>query len=145
MIVKVVGCMGDLLANAHTDGPLCETWVAYLSDSDDLAIDRQGGRRWTKRGQSGDDLGDKRGDISSSRHNGGSRRHNGSSRGIRGSRYAKGKGDGSKDDWRTHFRGLMPSECEGWYGSSSTFDGIQIVVVVILIGEMFYIGSKREW
>ena len=48
VIVKVVACRGTCQPmSTHMDRLLqcCEACVAYPSDSDDLAIDRQGGRR----------------------------------------------------------------------------------------------------
>ncbi len=73
----------------------CEACVAYLSNSDDLAIDSQGGRRWTICRQSADDLGNVGGDILSSRHTSGSSD-------ISGSRHTGGKGHKSSENRVTH-------------------------------------------
>ena len=93
VIVKVVGCRAiykQMSTQMERLLQQCEACVAYLSDSDGLAIDSQGGRRWTICGQSGDDLCEIGGDILSSRHTSGSSD-------ISGSRHAGGKNDRSSE------------------------------------------------
>lgn len=57
--VNVVACKGNFCQPMRTDECVCnhaKEALAYLGDSVDLAIDGQGGGRWTIGGQSADDL-----------------------------------------------------------------------------------------
>ena len=61
MIVKVVACRGVSVSQCPyrlVGYRQVRSLRSYRRDSDDYAIDRDGGRRWTVRGQSADNLGD---------------------------------------------------------------------------------------